>query len=137
MAVRKRKPLGEGNTYADEVIRAWDRMEQAEETAIAYCFASGQIEIGAEAPEGAIAFAKGPKDALARLVEATARHAYDGKTMLVPGVPEAANQMDAIDALIRFVEWLRQGDREKSYGVEILGGRGPSRRRRAALEVVS
>jgi len=124
MAVRKRKPLGEGNTYADEVIRAWDRMEPAGETAIAYCYASGVIEVGPSKPDGAIVFARGATPALRRLIEATARHAYDGKTYLVPGVPEADNQRQGVDALIRWVRWLRQGDRERSYGVEILGGEG-------------
>ena len=37
-----------------------------------------------------------------RVVSALARHAYDGVTLLVPGMPEARNQADAMTALIRF-----------------------------------
>ena len=90
--------------------------------ALAYCYASGEIEVGPTKPVGAIVFARGSTPALRRLVEATARHAYDGKTLLVPGVPEADTQQQGIAALIGWVRWLRQGDRERSYGVEILGG---------------
>lgn len=120
MAVRQRKPLGEGNTYADEVMRAWDRQEASNEAVFAYCYAGGEIAFGAEVPPGALAIAKGREDALRDLMSATARHAYDGETLLVPGVPEAGNQSEGINALIRWSDWLRK---RQIDGVQILSGR--------------
>lgn len=76
---------------------------------IAYCYASGQIEFGRTVPEGAIEIMRGPARKVRKLIEARARHAYDGKTLLVPGVPEAPNEDAALAALIAFVKWL-QGD---------------------------
>lgn len=43
-----------------------------------------------------------------RTVGAMARHAYDGHTLLVPGVPEARNQMEGVEALIAFRERLER-----------------------------
>jgi hypothetical protein len=40
-----------------------------------------------------------------RVLETCARHAYDGKTLLVPGVPEAQSDDAALDALIG---WCRR-----------------------------
>lgn len=73
----------------------------------AYCFASGQIEFGARIPEGALPIAKGPRKALVDWMQGVARHAYDGETLLVPGIPEAQLDQDAaLDALKRFTLWI-------------------------------
>lgn len=37
-----------------------------------------------------------------KIVRVNARHGYDGVTLLVPGVPEADGDDDAMDALLRF-----------------------------------
>ncbi len=86
----------------------------------AYCFACGVIKFGDTVPKGALAFVKGREDAVRDLICATSRHAYDGQTLLVPGVPEAVNQADGIEALIKYCDWLAQRDTD---GVEILGRR--------------
>ena len=39
---------------------------------------------------------------LREVVTANARHAYDGVTLLVPGIPEAKSENEAVDAAIRF-----------------------------------
>lgn len=36
------------------------------------------------------------------IVSVNARHAYDGVSLLVPGVPEARSENDAMTALLRF-----------------------------------
>ncbi len=74
----------------------------------AYCYASGQIRFGERAPRGAIMFARGPSKRLREFVEGRARHAYDGKTLLVPGVPEAPNQTAGCAALRRWCDWLKK-----------------------------
>lgn len=53
-------------------------------------------------PHNAIRFARAPRGPLRLAVEVMARHAYDGKTLLVPGIPEAANEDAALLALSRF-----------------------------------
>lgn len=75
---------------------------------IAYCFASGRIEFGATQPKGALPIVSGEEERIRRLIGATARHAYDGETLLVPGVPEAPDQIAGVDALIRFRDWIEE-----------------------------
>lgn len=73
----------------------------------AYCYASGQIGFASrEVPDGAIHFASGPKKTLEPFVSVMARHAYDGETLLVPGVPEADDQEAGVDALRKWCGWI-------------------------------
>jgi len=101
------------------------------QTIFAYCWASGQIEFGPRVPQGALAIAKGREDALRDLMCAASRHAYDGETLLVPGVPEAPDQIAAVDALKAWCDWLASRDTE---GVEILGAR---KKRRSVSHVAT
>ncbi|MGA8147791.1 MAG: hypothetical protein WB870_09495 [Gallionellaceae bacterium] len=42
------------------------------------------------------------------MISASARHAYDRETLLVPGIPEAGSDEHAAeDALEEFIEWIR------------------------------
>lgn len=85
----------------------------------AYCWASGLIEFGRGVPAGAIEIAQGRDKALRAFISGVARHGYktrlvDGRTtkvrgtdhLLVPGVPEAPNQLVAAGALDRFLAWI-------------------------------
>lgn len=83
----------------------------------AWSWASGLIELGAQPPVpaadgiGCIVFAKGPRCHLQGAIEVLARHgkgASSGK-YLVPGVPEAANHTEAIDAFRKWVDWCKTG----------------------------
>ena len=49
---------------------------------------------------------RAPGRRLRREVEVTARHAYDGTTLLVPGIPEAVDADAALDALIAYRDWI-------------------------------
>ncbi len=72
-------------------------------TAHAYCWASGEIGIDTRVPQGARSLRLcGTEKQVRTFVERVARHAYDGVTFLVPGVPEAPNQSAASNAVIRF-----------------------------------
>lgn len=75
-------------------------------TRTAYCYRSGQIKIGRKVPDGAIAIISGPERRIRSLMWATSRLAYDNKTMLVPGIPEAKNDRAAETALRRFIKWI-------------------------------
>lgn len=82
---------------------------------VAWCWASGLIEIGDVMPAdkpgggGAILIATGPKCSLRLGISVVARHGRgDGdRQLLVPGVPEASNQREAADALGRWLDWCR------------------------------
>lgn len=70
----------------------------------AYCFQTGVIEFGTEVPAGAIVVAASYMEKrLKNFIEVNARHSYDGKTLLVPGVPEQANEYRKVNAL---GDWL-------------------------------
>lgn len=73
---------------------------------LAYCYRSGQIQFGRSLPEGAIKVAEGPSKKLRAMIGVTSRHAYDGKTLLVPGIPEAETEKEAEAALRRFLDWI-------------------------------
>ncbi|MFG0233555.1 hypothetical protein [Achromobacter sp. 413638] len=86
---------------------------------VAWCWASGLIEIGDRQPadhadgSGAILIASGPKFALRTHLSDLARHGYghsEGQ-LLVPGVPEADDQQQAGDAL---EVWLARCRRSRS-----------------------
>lgn len=73
----------------------------------AYAWRYGRIDFGRRVPGGAIEIAKDRDEQRLRdLICATARHAYDGVTLLVPGVPEAESEEAAADALVRWRDWI-------------------------------
>lgn len=53
---------------------------------IAFCWASGLIQFGDQVPDGAIEIARGDDQVVREIIEVTSRHAYDGKSLLVPGI---------------------------------------------------
>lgn len=67
----------------------------------AFAWSSGLIQIGPKVPDGALPIMKGRKALVEKRMSARARHAYDG-SLLVPGVPEAADEIEAVDALKAF-----------------------------------
>lgn len=70
-------------------------------TITAYCWASGLIEFGNTLPEGVLPIVTGSERRVRDVVEVLARYAYNGD-LLVPGIPEAASQDEAREALVRF-----------------------------------
>lgn len=98
---------------------------------VAWCWASGLIEIGDTPPadkadgSGAIVIADGPKSSLQVTLSVKARHgqgASSGK-LLVPGVPEAESQQAAGDALSAWLEWCAKSNGKKhSNGVTFKRG---------------
>jgi len=75
----------------------------------ALCYASGEFVFARTIPVDtqALPIAHGPAKKLRERISAVARHAYDGETLLVPGIPEAPDQKHAMDALLRFMDWIR------------------------------
>ncbi|MEC5319000.1 hypothetical protein VSX61_08630 [Brenneria populi subsp. brevivirga] len=87
---------------------------------VAWCWASGLIEIGDEPPadgpegSGAILIATGPKYALKGFLDVVARHgkgASAGK-LLVPGVPEAPDADVALEAWLKWCEPMKTAKRD-------------------------
>ena len=88
---------------------------------VAYCFRSGVIELAptmADVPEGAVPIAQGEDKTLRRRVTDKARHAYDGETLLVPGIPEAESEKDAYAALRNWRKWAFPDDETPLVPVE-------------------
>lgn len=91
---------------------------------VAWCWASGLIEIGDESqrPGSAIQIARGPKAHLEGVLSVLARRgrgASEG-SLLVPGIPEAPDcQAARGDVLAKWLKWCAQGNgRSGRYGVE-------------------
>ncbi len=83
--------------------------------AIAYCWASGEIEITEETedfelPDGAIAFARGDLAELTRRIDCRARHGYETEVRLVPGLPEicGSSQLNDLVRTAVLVSWAGQ-----------------------------
>ena len=73
----------------------------------AHCFRTGEIKISRKRDEpGMLLVGSGPGKELREKVSARARLADDGHTMLVPGLPEAESEKDALDAVNSFGDFL-------------------------------
>lgn len=84
---------------------------------VAWCWASGRIEIGDFMPtdgpdgSGAIKIAEGPKFSLKSQLSIVARHGQGASRgeLLVPGVPESDDQAAKGDALSQWLTWCGKG----------------------------
>lgn len=77
---------------------------------MAYCYASGVIKFRSAklgVPSGALWIATGPGKVIRQEVAVAARRGYDGKTLLVPGVPEAPIQSIALGAFQQWLAWCK------------------------------
>ena len=80
----------------------------------AYCYRSGQINFTrGKCPDGTLIIADGPAKLLREKVEVLARHSYPLKpgatdsVLLVPGIPEAKDGVEAFDAFKRFSKGVK------------------------------
>jgi len=80
---------------------------------IAWCFASGQIEIGdvGTEPEGAIVIASGESSYIQGQVAFVARRTASG--LVVPGLSEIVDQKAKGDALAKWLSWAAEGNGKK------------------------
>lgn len=72
----------------------------------AYCYPSGLIDFGNSIPRGAKIIARGPEKELRDFIAVQARPTPRGGDFLVPGVPEADNQIAAHAALSAWAKWI-------------------------------
>jgi hypothetical protein len=79
--------------------------------AVIVCWRCGTVRVEKARIDGGIVLIKGPRKELERRLEVLARHAYDGQTLLVPGVPEADDDEAALDAVFAFQELLSRSAR--------------------------
>lgn len=69
----------------------------------AHCYRSGEILLSEQSfVDGCLQIGSGTQSELERKLAARARLAYDGKTWLVPGLPEAECEDDALGAFREF-----------------------------------
>lgn len=85
------------------------------------CWRSGEVEVVSHAPagHGCITLATGPRARLERVLIAVSRHAYDGVTLLVPGIPEAEDDDAALAAALEFQSRI---ERSLSSRRRVAGG---------------
>ena len=91
---------------------------------LACCDAAGVIYFQKELPKdlSMLPIARGPAKKLREFMSAKARHAYDGETLLVPGIPEtfdghSYDQSKGVDALVKFKKWIRAS--AENYGCTV------------------
>nr|WP_156964243.1 host nuclease inhibitor protein [Trabulsiella guamensis] len=72
----------------------------------AYAWASGLIEFGKVVPDGAVPVITGDESRVRELIGVWARHSRVSDQLLVPGVPEAPDQHEGMDALIKFTNHI-------------------------------
>lgn len=72
----------------------------------AFCWRNGVIEFGRSVPPGTLEIASAPAKKLKPVIIATARLAKDKETLLVPGVPEAADDDLAMGAVLAYRRWI-------------------------------
>ncbi len=77
----------------------------------AYCWMNGVTRFTRTnqqlIPEGTLPILSGPKKQVRSVVTAKARIAHDGKTLLVPGLPEHKfMEEDPVDVLLRHTNWM-------------------------------
>ena len=82
-------------------------------TIIAQCRQDGVIFFHKRLHHGALMIIKGKRKRVKRIVSAKARRAYDGKTLLVPGIPEATDSNFRLIALIDFIELCENNKRDR------------------------
>ena len=76
--------------------------------AVAYCWATGMIEIGEATPDGAIPLAVGDATVLHESVRGEATLAYDNATMLIPGFNLALDDDAKLDCVAAFADRLHK-----------------------------
>ncbi|MFB5082503.1 host nuclease inhibitor protein [Raoultella sp. C349492] len=75
---------------------------------IAYAWASGLIQFGTKVPNGALPIISGQEDDVKNIIMVIARHSRTNNDLLVPGVPEAPNQHEGMNAFIKFTRWAQK-----------------------------
>lgn len=108
------KLWGQGTHKARMVERAkatnqvWE-IEKANDSPLkAFVYRSGLVAFDIETPEGALEVGTGPADLLQAVVGAVSRHAYNNVDLLCPGVPEATNEVEALDAVMAFEQHIKK-----------------------------
>lgn len=87
---------------------------------VAWCWASGLIEVGDALPPdgksggGAIQIASGAKSELELALKVLARHSRTSSALLVPGVPEAEGEEAAGAALKEWLKWCVGGGKKNA-----------------------
>ena len=67
----------------------------------AYAFTNGEINFGDSIPQGALPVGEGGYEGLSTAIRSLARRGYEGE-LLVPGVPEAEDGMQAVRSVVKF-----------------------------------
>lgn len=85
----------------------------------AMCWNTGVIEFHKSYPKGRgmLIVAKGREKPLREFIATVTRHSYDGKTFIVPGIPENQGAAKG-EALLLFRQWIKPQARKKGITVK-------------------
>lgn len=72
------------------------------------CRRSGEVSISRYAKRGTLKVLTGDGRRIRPILLVVARHAYDGRTLLVPGVPEATSDVQAMEAVVAFRKQIQK-----------------------------
>lgn len=72
------------------------------------CWKNGEVTVSRRVPKGAMRVVTGHGKRLRRVLSVHAHCAEDGRTLLIPGLREAATDLAAIEAVRAFVIMLRE-----------------------------
>jgi hypothetical protein len=78
----------------------------------AFAWRNGRVQFGVNVPDGAICISEGDCSEWRKAIETLCRLSYCGKYWLVPGVPEAESDIEAVDALVAFKQIVRRIERK-------------------------
>lgn len=87
---------------------------------IAWCGASGLVDVGHVLPDDAMPIAMGPRFNLLKELGVACRHGKGPSKglLLVPGIPEAPNEQEGLRALRAFIQWRCIGAKKlRSLGI--------------------
>jgi hypothetical protein len=87
---------------------------------IAWCGASGLVDVGHVLPDDAMPIAMGPRFNLLKELDVACRHGKGPSKglLLVPGIPEAPNEQEGLRALRAFIQWRCIGAKKlRSLGI--------------------
>ena len=74
----------------------------------AFVYRSGLVRLDTFVPDAALEVGDGPKEILEPILGVVSRHAYNNVDLLCPGVPEAADDTAALDAVINFEKEIKK-----------------------------
>lgn len=83
----------------------------------AMCDAMGLVSFHKKRPKGLLIVARGREEPLREFISVVTRHSYDGKSFIIPGIPENEGRAKG-EMLLLFRQWIKPQARKKGITVK-------------------